>query len=479
MPVPSPDAGWTLLQQLVKALETQGVGYCQWKGHWSAHRWAVGQGDIDLLIDHAAIPKFRSLVAELGFKLALPPGTRQIAGVESHFGHDPAVPRPLHLHVHYRLMLGDHWKTMYRLPIERPMLETAVPGEVFRVPSPTFQFLVFVLRMVLRHRGRPLHYAQQRWLRGFQHQLEYLEEISDRKALAAIISQHLPTISLGFFDRCVTALHGQGSPMRRAALAWQLHRRMRAHARRPSPASVLIAVLEQVLPSGLVGLMSDRRMRIAGGGTVVALVGGDGAGKSTCASQLSAWLSEDFATMRAHLGNPPRSVLTLVVGGALKLQQAFERRIGREPSGVSLIDLLRHLCTARDCHRLYQKVRRFATRGGIAICERYPVPENRLLVGPRIPELLSPRPGPIASYFRNAEVSYYGRILPPDCLIVLRLDPELAVRRKPEEPADYVRTRGRLVWDTDWSTTQAQVVDASRTPPEVLGQLKSIIWSVL
>jgi hypothetical protein len=62
---------------------------------------------------------------------------------------------------------------------------------------------------------------------------------------------------------------------------------------------------------------------------------------------------------------------------------------------------------------------------------------------------------------------------------VLRLDPELAVRRKPDEPADYVRMRGQVVWDTDWSATEALVIDASRTLPEVLKQLKSIIWSAL
>jgi hypothetical protein len=191
------------------------------------------------------------------------------------------------------------------------------------------------------------------------------------------------------------------------------------------------------------------------------------------------WLSDDFATMRAHLGNPPRSALTLAVGAALKVEQLVDRVFGRKRAIVSLIELFRHLCTARDCYRLYEKVRRFAARGGIAICERYPVPENQLLVGPRIPELLSSHPNAAASHLRNAEVSYYERILPPDLLLVLRIDPELAVVRKPEEPADYVRTRGRVVWNTDWSLTHAHVVDASQTLPEVLRHLKAVIWPAL
>jgi hypothetical protein len=478
MLVPGLELRGTLLRQLVKALEIQGVAYCQWKGHWSAHRWAIGEGDIDLLIDHAAIATFRSLVADLGFKLAVPPPGRQIPGVESYYGHDPAVPRPLHLHVHYRLVLGDYWKTTYRLPIERPMLQTAVAGEIFRVPSPTYQFLVFVLRMVLRQRGRSFHY-RRRWLGGIQPQLEYLEETSDREALAAIISQHLPSISLSFFDRCVASLRGQGGPIRRRMLSWKLHRKLRAHAR-PAPLGAVLGVaVEKLLPPAMLRLLSDGRMRVAGGGSVVALIGGDGAGKSTCAFELTNWLSEDLACMRAHLGHPPRSWLTLATGGALKIEKALDSLLHRKRVAASHIELFRHLCTARDCYRLYLKVHRFAARGGIALCERYPVPENWLLVGPCIPALLPPIPSVLATFLRNVEVSYYERILPPDCLIVLLLDPELAVLRKPDEPADYVRARGRVVWETDWTATQAHVVDASQMLPDVLRHLKSVIWSVL
>jgi thymidylate kinase len=473
------EPGGGLLDRLVKALDAQGVIYCQWKGHWSADRWATGEGDVDLLVDHGAITKFRNLVGELGFKLARAPGARQIPGVESYFGHDPAVPRPLHLHVHYRLVLGDYWRTTYSIPIERPMLDTAVDGGFFRIPAPEYQFLVFVLRMVLRQRRRALHYALGRWLRGIRRQLDYLEETSDRPSLAEAIRQHLPSMSLEFFDRCVAVLRGQGGPISRAVLMWQLHRRLVAHARRAPLAAVLSAAIEKTLPRSLVQLLFDGRMRVAGGGTVVALIGGDGAGKSTCARELGLWLSDDFATMRAHLGNPPRSGLTLAVGGLLKVKQALDQLLRRERSSVSHIELLRHLCTARDCYRLYVKVHRFAARGGIAICDRYPVPENRLHVGPRIPELLSAQPNAFARYLRDAEVSFYERIRPPHSLIVLRLDPELAVQRKPEEPADYVRARGQMVWETDWNATQAHVVDASRTLPEVLKDLKSILWSVL
>src|SRR6266568_713789 len=100
--------------------------------------------------------------------------------------------------------------------------------------------------------------------------------------------------------------------------------------------------------------------------------------------------------MTAHLGRPPRSLTTLAVGALLKVRRAFGG------DGTSLFDLLRHACTARDRYRLFLKARRFAAAGGVALCERYPVAQNRLLVGPEIPRLLEQRGGGIGSLARRS-----------------------------------------------------------------------------
>lgn len=482
---PSPDTsaaplagGASLLERLAKTLEAQGIAYCQWKGRWSADRWSRGLGDVDLLVDHAAITAFRRVAGELGFKLALERGERQIPGVESYFGRDPGIPRLLHLHVHYRLIIGDHWGTTYRIPVEQSLLETTVAGGVFRIPDPTYQLLIFVLRTLLRRRGR-LRLYRARPRSHIRIQLEDLEAFSDRGALATILRGHLPSVDLAFFDRCVNSLRGETGSLEGAVLPHLLHLRLRAYARRPPFLAVLKATIEKILPPEVSSAVVDGRMRLASGGIVLALIGGDGAGKSTCSRELGRWLSTDFPAMRAHLGRPPRSLFTLAVGGALRAEGMLDRLMGRGTHGASHVEVLRNLCTARDRYRLYEKVRRFTAAGGIAICERYPVPESRFHAGPSIPELLTDNATRFAKLLRTTEASYYERILPPDALFVLRLDPELAVLRKPEEPAEYVRTRGRMIWETDWSKTRAQVVDTSRPLPEVFGDLKTLVWSAI
>jgi thymidylate kinase len=66
---------------------------------------------------------------------------------------------------------------------------------------------------------------------------------------------------------------------------------------------------------------------------------------------------------------------------------------------------------------------------------------------------------------------------PPDALIVLLVDPEVAVARKTEESADFVRARWVEIWQVDWDGMGAHVIDAGQSKEEVLSRLKSLVWS--
>jgi hypothetical protein len=92
-----------------------------------------------------------------------------------------------------------------------------------------------------------------------------------------------------------------------------------------------------------------------------------------------------------------------------------------------LLELLRLVCTARDRYRLFITMRSFAESGGIAICERYPIPQNRLLVGPEIARLVGHgRDTPLARRLMRWEQWYYRHITPPDLVLVLLVDPDVA-----------------------------------------------------
>jgi thymidylate kinase len=482
-----------LVNKMRDALHAQQVSYCQWKGHWKRHRWASGEGDIDLLVSRAHVQRLTSALYQLGLKQALPPPEMQIPGVLSYYGFDCASKRFVHVHVHYQLVLGRAWETTYHLPIEAPFLDSAIDGSFFRIPAPEFELIIFVLRtmlgcsfrdFILRHRKASFRASQQ--------ELAYLETRVDWAKLNEALKRHLACIDAALFERCVRSLHADCTKWKRLSVAQQLRRCLKAHAhRRPLTSTVrrLGQRLLNVVTGGRVFLPS--RMHLATGGAIIAITGGDGAGKSTCVEKVCAWLAEEFDVIPIHLGKPPRSLTTLVVGaprkvgrwlrGMLNSKPTFDPLPDRCPAGLlGYLDLLREVCTARDRYRLYVRARRFAIRGGLVVCDRYPLSQIKKMDGPIVGQLV-PAEGRhlLLASLRRAETWYYRHMLPPDLLIVLRVHPEVAARRKINEEADYVRARVREIWELDWRQTDAHVVDATAPLGEVCSCLQSLIWTHL
>lgn len=471
----------SLVRQLGDALDAADVRYCQWKGHWKAARWAQGDGDVDLLVDRAHVQRFLSVLCDLGFKEMLPHPNRQVPGIRSYYGLDRWTHRLVHLHVHTRLVFGGG--PSYWLPLEKPLLDSAVrETTVFRTPAPELELIVLVLRLVERYSWREaLRPGQPPWFGALLGEGEYLAGRADTSRLLALLGAHLPWIDLPFWAACWEALRPDLPRRRRVALRRELRQRLRPHAFAGGDRMAFARVLRRAARA--LGAHRPARKRPASGGLVVALVGADGAGKSVCAAELHRWLGKTLDTVHAHLGHPPRSLLSLAVGAALKAGAILEAAVAGGKGSLTLIrclQLVRHLCTARDRYRLATKVRRFAAGGGVAICERYPIAHERILIGPRIPALIpTVRWRRVAEFLRDREAAYYRRIPVPDLLAVLEVHPETAVRRKTTEAPDYVLARARAVAGLDWAGTGAHVVDADRPLPQVLADLKTIIWSEL
>ena len=462
----------SLAARVGEALAARGVSYCQWKGHGKRERWERGRGDIDLLVDRASWADFAEILGAHGFKLALPPAGREAAGIVHFFGLDERRGELIHIHAYQRLVIGSPWRTHYRIPLERELLASATGGgrdeAIFPIPAPELELIVLVLRLTLRHEVRDLLRREPpRWLDGALTELDRMEERATPAAVAAALNRLLPEVSTKLFERSRSTLLPGCPAWRRLTVRHQLTRALRAHASRPPVFAGLERLWRRVRPQGQV---------FVAGGAVVALVGGDGSGKSTCADALTAWLEQTVSTAHLHLGRPERSLLTLLVGGVLSLL----RRFRAFPRLVAHLDLLRTVCTGRDRYRAYRKAFRVAAGGGVAICERYPSRESWAMSGPsEVQGHALAAQSKLATSLRRWERSLYERMNRPDVLFLLALDADTAVARKTNEPADYVRERARLTAAADWSGSGAIIIDAAQPLPHVVATLKAELWKNL
>jgi thymidylate kinase len=482
-----------LVRELRDSLAAADVAYCHWKSNIGLDRVASGDTDLDLLVSPSDADALTCILGRLGFRRACSPPGQELPGVTNYYAYDQEADRLVHVHVHYRLVVGDDMTKNYRLPLEEAFLASAVQGDVLPVPAPELELIVFVIRMVLKHSTWDAVLSGQRRIRGAERrELQYLESLVQSCRVHEVLRQRVPSIDAALFDRCVETLR-PGCPLReRVRVAWTLQVALGAQARRPQLLDAGAKLRRRVSRAARRRLFGHPpRQHLAAGGAIIALVGGDGSGKSTAVSGLIGWLGEHLETARVHMGRPAWSPTTVAVRGALRVGRLLglldegsaarpDGRPGAASGPAAYAAMLRAVCTARDRYLAYEKARRLARDGRIVICDRYPLPGHLRMDGPEVRLGWARRPaGFLTSCLARAEESYYRSITPADLLIVLRVDPEVAVRRKPTEDAATIRVRNQEIWGLDWRRMPVRVVDAGRPQPEVMSQIKSLIWSEL
>jgi thymidylate kinase len=481
-----------LVVRLCDALAEGSITYCHWKSNEGLVHSATGDNDLDLLIGRNDAQRFTQVLHRLGFKEARPPKTREAPGTAHFFGLDVETGRFVHVHAHYQLILGHDTTKNYRLPIEDAYLASTTKGPLFRVPAPDLEFMVFVIRMVLKHSTWDSIICRQGTLTTSERrELEYLLKRVDLDQVHASLDNNLPVIDRATFDRCLKTIGTNSSLRSRVTVARELQHRLTGNARRAQWEDTALRLWRRTSwRFERRALRRPPRKKLTSGGALIAVVGGDGAGKTSAVDELCNWLSGHFMTTRTHLGKPPRSMASLTLKAVILVRR---RLFGASPAAQApplsvasselvpgRLWLIRHVLTARDRFRAYVRARRFAAKGGLVVSDRYPLRQIRMMDGPVAGLLPDSRTRePLMARLIHLESAYYRRIRDPDLLVVLRIDPEIAVARRSDEDQEFVRARCREVERVDWGDTPAFVVDAGRNRAEVLSEIKSLVWSRL
>lgn len=488
-----PDGTQELVLTLVHELWRAGVRYCHWKSNDMLARCLTGENDLDILVHRADGQRFAAVLADLGFRHALAPGGRDHPGVSHHYALDHGTGRFVHIHAHHLLVLGDDTTKNFRLPIEVPYLESRTFDQVFPTPAPEFELAVYVVRLMVKHATWDAAAIGKGGISAAERrELAWLLERADPEATREVVAEHLAGIGVDLWERCLESVRPGGSAVQRLVLGRQLLRALRPHARRPWPTDLALRMTRRVQWGAQHYLLrKPTRKRLARAGATVAIVGGDGSGKSTAVGGTTSWLSGPFDVHRTHLGKPRPSLLTLAVKGPMYLARSAGLLPGTnatvDPRTATLEDfpgnawVVWHLLTARDRLREYRTARRVADRGGIVVSDRWPLQQIRLMDGPRTTWLLQDeeRLGRLTRWLCRREAAIYAQVAPPDVLVVLRIDPEVAVLRRHDEEASYVRARNTEVRSLSWAGTDAVVVEATLPPEEVLALIRSAVWERL
>lgn len=482
-----------LVRKLCDELNTHQIDYCHWKSNAALDRSASGDNDLDLLVGRQDVSNFTDILVRLGFKQAYEHSGHQLPGVLDYYGYDREADRLIHVHAHYQLIFGHDATKNYHIPLEEPYLASAYQNGLFKVPSAEFELVLLVIRLMLKHSTWDTLLLRQGKLSfSEQNELNFLLKRADESKIYTILDEYLPFIDPSLFGACLRCLQPGCSLWDRVRVGQRLLDGLDAYARRPKFVDSMLKIWRRFAwpLKQRVFRRSDRKF-FAAGGLLVAVVGGDGAGKTTVVNELHQWLLDDFEVYQFHMGKPKWSVLTVFVRGVVKIGRSLgfypfmraEIQFTHDPKLQVFPGypwLIRELCTARDRCLTYKKARRLATNGGLVILDRFPLHQIQFMDGPQIDRLTSNEKNTrLNRYLGSLEKKYYKEMMLPDVLIILRVDPKIAVRRKTDETEVSVRARASEIWGLDWSQTPAHVIDANRSKEDVLLDVKWLIWSHL
>ncbi len=497
------DSPLQVLSQLFQGLNALGVRYCQWKSTHTLDKALRGATDVDLLVDRADATRFREMLFERGFKPFVSAPQRQYPAVEDHIGFDQQTGALVHLHVHYRLVLGDRYTKNYVLPLEQVVLANTQLKAGVPVPVPELETLILILRSLLKYRDRDaLRDLFRLPGRGglpasTLKEFEGLLVQTDLERLTATVKRHMdfvPPDLIRDFVRTIRQAPRDGATLVR--LRGQA-RRILAPYRRDGGVGALVdyyrrmAAQELPIKSLRSHLLTDRHKTPAAGGIGVAFIGADGAGKSTVVKQISKWLSWRVNVNVFYMGTTHPSWMTRVLKSLSiaghGLAAGCKRFIGKEhlvTRWVLALDRVltdsRLLAEGKDRLDRYLAGQRKTAQGAVVLYERYPLEnvcvDGRPMDGPRIAVGRTIGTG-LSAGLARAEQDLYKKIRSPDHIVVMRVRPEVSVARKPDHPRDRIEAKAHALDEFARDGLNVLEVDAEQPLDQVLLQIKSAIWN--
>ncbi len=500
---PMPLAGLDIVRRLLTAFHQGGVLYCHWKSNEHLQAGLLGDTDLDILVlrDHSS--KAECVLIELGYKRFATPPLRTYPAISDFLGFDEATGRLVHIHLHYELTIGEAHLKSYHLPWERHLLDARKLDDTSGVytADPAHELVLLIVRAALKRRWRdrlkPL--VGRRELstdvsREFAWLVAHTDSTHIRHAFTLLLGrQVIPLLPDTPQELC--------KPSRFRVLARYIRDAARQYRSFGRPSAALHAWRREAqwcfdaANRRYLHLPIPLRRTSPRGGLVIALLGSDGAGKSTLQADLIKWLGWKLDILPIYFGSGGGTA-SFYRWPLLKLHRLVQRG-GREAflAGADTESAARHpgrsrvreaarfcwaITLALEKRSKLRKMTRARNRGMIVVCDRFPQSTVAdFNDGPLLQKYRSRR-SRLLRRISEWEASVYHRAkdVPPDLVIKLIAAADVAFRRRPDMSIESLQKRIDTVVALRFSAPTA-IIEADAPAGEVALAARKVIWPLL
>lgn len=494
--------------RLFSALNRAEVRYCNWKSSIRIPEGLLGRTDLDLLVDPRDLTAFQEILWAHGVRHFRPAPGKAYPGIENHLGFDPGTGRLFHLHVHTQLVLGEQFVKNYHLPLEQDFWNDTNLQHNVKTPRPEVELIVFVVRSLLKYRDRDgikeiarnTLKGQKSGTGGFPRsvlreagwllELTSLHQVQEQlQCWQAVISPNIVLELLrGLQDKTLT-----GSQVLRLRNA--LRHTLQSH-QRDNRGLVMLRYFREDWrrKRRFLKPRMESKMTLPRGGVRIALIGTDGAGKSTIIEQIEKWLSWRLSVRTYYMGKSRSLLATRFAKTVTSLSRrgfaGCSRLFGKHSPISRLVgrnqrfwESMSFLAEGWERNQKFHKSILDSQSGYVVLYDRYPLKNIRVfdhpVDGPRIEAEWNGRANWLERRLARLEESLYRQITVPDHMIALRVHPDTSRIRKPDHNPETIAQKASAMDEAISTLPELRVVQADGTIEQVLHQVKSIVWDCL
>ncbi|CAM3966133.1 hypothetical protein FLAN108750_02040 [Flavobacterium antarcticum] len=479
----------TFIETFLKELDNNNINYVHWKSNTNIEFALNGIDDLDILVSPLDQKKIFKVFKKLQIIRAFSEKDSWQDGITHFIGLDISSQLLVHIHLHFKLTLGYDFDKCFDLPIVASYLKSKhFHNSIIYLPSVEHEFIILVIRLMLKNSLTPflllLPSEQIRIFRqgknhgivsggGFNEYVDLKAKVNMNK-LFTVLKNDFPFLEKQIFIDCAKVINENNNLFNYFTYGRKLKRGLRSQSTH-SEAMTFIVSFYRLNKIRVYSLLSKLRIykknegkKAERGGRIIAFIGGDGAGKSTTISNLSKTLKKQFAVKNIHIGKPRKyfvGAFLFILGNGLKV--------------LKINDLSRailFLATAFNRKNEFKNACRLRDKGYIVLQDRMPIEGLTAMDSPKIHTIENGK----FKFLSKIEQRQYKNIKGIDLLVVLKLNPEIALKRRPEDNPDELRIRSGQIWERNWDFEYAITINTEHSNvQEVQEILSAAVWDNL
>lgn len=485
------------IQTMLDMFEENNIVYCHWKSNEHIEEALQGDTDLDILFLPEQRSELERVLSECGLKRFRATPLMQYNAIEDYIGFDVDAAKIWHLHTHYRMTLGEkHLKGYTVTPWGYTMLDNRVKNE-FGIYTSCVEdeLILFFVRnaMKLRLRDTFKSISKDDIL-----ELEWLLKRVDLEKLKVSLKVYLSEKASDEILRLLQKHIDKKAQLKNlykilckelalytgyTSLASRWHRTKR---------EIYWLIGAIIRHCGFNTNKAYRRVSPAGG-CVVAILGCDGAGKSTTIAYLAKEFSKKLDVKTVYLGSgdgssslirkPMKYIANKVGGKGLgksvenEYKSKSKEKISIKARLYSMAKIIWAYTLAVEKKNKLKEITEARNNGMLVLVDRYPQIEiSGCSDGPLLGRYYNDSNSMLHS-IAEKELNIYKLAYnnPPDLTIKLTVPTEVAIQRKPEMTTEEIERKKNAVMQMSVSR-KSIIVDTTESKNKSFGKVMAAIW---